>query len=722
VAPLWLALAELALLYGRRLSPRDISAHHVEVPIELEPEIACVAMRSCGFGAKACRIPDLRQWSEWPVLIRLRDGGWALLHGKDGEQVVLRVFDDLLGAVSVQRWDIERVSREMDNVALVVEPVFDSGESGAGCESSHRWFWEVFHRLRPYYGDCAVAAILVNILALASSMFSMNVYDRIIPNAALHSLWVLAIGVILAGLLELGLRTMRAYVLDEAGKRADLALSSSIFRQALNLDMCDRPRSSGQFAGQLREFESVRDFVGSATLVAITDLPFVLLFFFVIAFIGGGLVLVPVSAAFLILALGALSQWPIRESVKRYQYENTQKHAFLVEALERLETIEALGAQRSIQGRWERLCATAARSAMGFRLVSALTANGNQFVQQGASTLLIVLGVYAILEGKLTVGALIGCSILSGRAIAPLAQVAGLMVRWQHTRAAFESVHKLMMLAPKHAPLKPAVRMDHARGDLCLSGVRFAYPGSESVVLDVERLSIPFGEITAVMGPIGSGKSTLLRLVAGLIKPAEGRVSIDGLNISQISSADWRAQVAWVGQESVLFRGTLRENILLAAPEVGDDRLLYVLRLCGLDKIIADHPMGLDMPLGEAGLALSGGQRQMVVLARALLADSPILLLDEPTSAFDANAEYELLSRLRKEFETRLVVVATHRPAALDIASRLVILDRGSVVAEGPRDRVLRAIRQGDVMRSSPKAGQLDPSSRVVMEAEASAP
>ena len=596
---------------------------------------------------------------------------------------------------------MQRLQDEHDGLVITATPLssFDSQTRFDTFRQANHWFWDVFSRLRGHYGDCVVAAVLINLLGLVSSLFSMNVYDRIIPNAAMHSLWVLAIGVLLAGLLDLGLRTLRAHVLDDAGKRADLVLSATIFRQTLNLRPVDRPSSSGQFAGQLREFESVRDFVSSTTLVALTDLPFSLLFFGVVFFIGGPLVWVPAGAAALIIVIGFVSQLPIRQTVERYQFENTQKHAFLVEALERLETIEALGARSSMQGRWERVCAITARSAMGSRFISSLTLNLSQFVQQTANTALIVFGVYLILNGQLTTGALIGCSILSGRALGPLGQIAGLMARWQHTRTAFNSVDKLMRLPVRNDPHQTYIHIDRASGDLQLEQLKFSYPRSEQTVLDIDHLHLPMGEVTAIMGPVGSGKSSLLRVLAGLQLPSKGRLLLNGLEVGQISASDWRAQVAWVGQDAVLFRGSMRENLLIAAPVVSDARVLQILRICGLESFIAQHPQGLDMQLGEAGQALSGGQRQMVVLARALLANSPILLLDEPTSAFDMENEQALLMRLRPEIEGRLVVIATHRAAPLELAARLVILDDGRVAANGPRDAVLQAVRDGQVMR-----------------------
>ena len=713
---IWQALSALAMAHGRRLSWRDLARHSAQVPEEITPEVAVLTLRQHGVFAQVRSMKSKAIFSarNLPVALKLPSEDWVL---------ITRVMDDQIEVRSVQSsgeleapeiWARDRVDGVSDG--LLVE-VFSDVPIGATDTPNHadalsarshqpHWFWRVFSLLKAHYGDSVISAILINVLALAGSMFSMNVYDRVIPNAAFNSLWTLAIGVGIASLLELGLRILRAYLMDDAGKRADLALSAVLMQRTLNLRPEDRPASSGQWASQLREFESVREFVSSSTLVALTDLPFGLLFLVVIAWMGGSLVWVVVAAGVLIVTVGALTQLPIRRSIEQYQYENTQKHAFLIESLERLETIEALGAESAMQGRWERVCASAARSAMVTRMASALTTNTAQTIQQMTNVVLIVAGVYLITQGQLTVGALIGCSILASRALAPLSQVAGLLARWQHTKQAFSAVDRLMSLPVRADPSSTYVQWPSGVDaqtqslGLTLSDVRFNYPRSESAVLKIDNLQFLPGETVAVTGAVGSGKSTLLRVLAGLQTPTQGMMLLGGLSTNQISPAEWRAHVAWVGQDCVLFRGSLRENLLIAAPSVSDERLIQVLRLCGMDKLISGHPMGLDMPVGESGQALSGGQRQWVALARALLADAKILLLDEPTSAMDMPGEQRLLEGLKAEFEGRLVVIATHRPGPLMLANRMIVLDAGQVVADGARDDVLRALQHGQITRA----------------------
>jgi ATP-binding cassette subfamily C protein LapB len=700
-------LSALALRLGVRVSARELqaqSAQFGDAPLSLMA-VTQVLTRH-GVDARIGHLaPEHFDPRMGPVVVGLQAQGAALLLDRQGD-ACHGLMSAQVGTTPVWRattqwqadwagWSLQaRLLASRDSAAMKADVHDDQPQHAA------HWFWGVFTTLRTYYLDSTAAAVMINLLALATSMFSMNVYDRVIPNAALHSLWVLAIGVSLAGLLELGLRTLRGYLVDVAGKKADLLLSASLFRHILNLRAQDRPGSSGQFAGQLRDFESVRDFVSSTTLVAFSDVPFIILFLIVIGLLGGPLVWVPIVGALLVLVAGWVSQWPIRESIERYQYESAQKLGFMVESLERLEQIRAMGAEPRLQGRWERLSANTARSAMGSRLASAITLNFTQFVQQTCNTVMIVWGVYLILEGRMSVGALIGCTILAGRALGPLGQVAGLLTRYQHAVSAFKTMDRIMQLEGQYKPDRTYLGLSRAQGELSLQQLQFVYPHTQRTVLKIASLSVVPGEHVAVMGPVGSGKSTLLKVMAWLFPSEKGQVLLDGLDMAQISPADLRAQIAWVGQDPVLFRASLRDNLLMAVPHVSDERLQHVLRLTGILNWVAAHPMGLDMPIGENGASLSGGQRQMVALARALLADAPVILLDEPTSAFDAAGEQRLLEALQPELQGKTLVLATHRPAPLSLVSRIVLLDGGQILSDGPRDAVLQAVKEGRIKRA----------------------
>ena len=699
-------LSALALRLGVRVSARELqaqSAQFGEAPLTLMAVAQALARH--GVDARIGRLePEQFDPRMGPVVFGLHAEGAALLLDREGDACQAWLAAPSASEPvwrSTAEWQADWAGWSLQARLLASRdssPMKADAHEEQPKHAAH-WFWSVFTTLRTYYLDSTLAAVMINLLALATSMFSMNVYDRVIPNAALHSLWVLAIGVSLAGLLELALRTLRGYLVDVAGKKADLLLSARLFRHILNLRAQDRPGSSGQFAGQLRDFESVRDFVSSTTLVAFSDVPFIFLFLLVIGLLGGPLVWVPIVGALLVLVAGWLSQWPIRESIERYQYESAQKLGFMVESLERLEQIRAMGAEPRLQGRWERLSATTARSAMGSRLASAITLNFTQFVQQSCNTAMIVWGVYLILEGRMSVGALIGCTILAGRALGPLGQVAGLLTRYQHAVGAFKTMDRIMKLEGQYNPDRTYLGISRAQGGLTVQQLQFAYPHTQRQVLQIGNLTVAPGEHVAVMGPVGSGKSTLLKVMAWLYPSDTGQVLLDGLDMAQISPADLRAQIAWVGQDPVLFRASLRDNLLMAAPHVSDERLQHVLRLTGMVSWVAAHPMGLDMPLGENGTSLSGGQRQMVALARDLMSDAQVIFLDEPTSAFDAAGEQRLLEALQPELQGKTVVLATHRPGPLSLVSRIVLLDNGQMLADGPRDAVLQAVKEGRIKR-----------------------
>jgi ATP-binding cassette subfamily C protein LapB len=702
----WAALSDIALHYGKRVSALDLQAHSSHVQSDPGISVAACTLQAHGFDVRIsnARVHELPTAS-LPMLVVLKGGEVVTWYGLRGEALHMRRYasDAQNGEQVVQEvWSWAELSERYAGTAVLVELDEMHAHEVAG-DTAHRkahWFWGVFGMLRRYYGDCVVAAVLINLLALAGSMFAMNVYDRVIPNGAMPTLWVLAIGVLVAGLLELGLRTLRAYVVDEAGKRADLQLSSAIFRKTLDLQPKDRPQSSGQYAGQVREFDSVREFVSSTTLVGLTDLPFAIVFFLAIGFLAGSLVWVPITAGIVLLLVGLISQLPIRKSVERYQYENSQKLAFMVEAIERAETIQAVGAQSQVRGRWERICAITARSANSSKMAASVAINITQYVQQAASTALILWGVYLILDGKLTTGGLIGCSILAGRALTPLAQVASIMTRWQQTKVAYNALDRIMHLTGRYDEKRTYVQMKKTKGLLELVDASFSYPRSDQKTLQINNLAFKPGDTVAIMGPVGSGKSTLLKVLAALHPPSEGQLLLDGVDVAQISPADFRSHVAWVGQDPVLFRGTLRENLLIASPQISEETLLRVLRVTGVQHLANQHPHGLDMHIGEGGQALSGGQRQMVALARALLSQAQIVLLDEPTSAFDEHGEQQLLRALAEELAGRTVILVTHRAAPLAIVRRIVILEGGQVVADGSRDAVLQAVRDRQAARA----------------------
>jgi ATP-binding cassette subfamily C protein LapB len=560
------------------------------------------------------------------------------------------------------------------------------------------WFWPVLWDHRRYFGEAIALSAVINLLSLAGIIFMMTVYDRILPNQAFVTLWSLFAGVVIAMLFEFIARTVRGHVLGGAGKRIDVLLGDAVFRRVLATRLEARSQSSGAFANVLKEFESVRAFVASATLAGLADLPFALLFLGVTALIGGPLVAVPLVAFALVAIVSLVVQIPMKRIANENLRESAVRHGTVIESLEGLETLKALRAEERMRLRHEQSSRVIAERTMKSQQLSTLVLNLTTLVQQTAGALLLLWGVYLASSGAVTAGALIACVQLNSRALAPLVSLSSLAVRFQQARSALASLDRVMRLPAEREEGRDLLSGTHWRGALQLTDVGFSYEEEGRPVLAGVSLAIAPGERVGVIGRVGSGKSTLLRLLAGLYRPREGQIFLDGVDMSAIEPADQRATVQLVGQDARLFHGSLKENVAIAAPGVADESLLKVAEETGVIAIAAAHPHGFDRLIGERGDTVSGGQRQAVALARALLARPKLLLLDEPTSAMDQASETETLAAIgRAAAEGMGLVIATHRQAPLSIVDRLIVVDNGRIVADGPRDKVIAALAEGRV-------------------------
>ncbi len=682
----------------------------------LSPSQALEALENNGF---TCGLVERQLW-ELPlevtpiILVRKSSGGCILLdrvRKRNVENKSAWFYQVILPEVSQEPVEIEHAEIEawFSGYAIMSKPKakVDRRVVEGLPENQKHWLFSTLWRYRRYYRSAAVASVLINVLALASIFFTMNVYDRVIPNQAFTTLWSLAIGVTVAMLFEAVTRYVRAYLLDTAGKKADLIVGSILFRQALSVRMEHKPQSSGTFANQLREFESVREFVSSATLAALADLPFILLFMGVIFTIGGPLGWVPMLMLPLILIVCVIIQWPLAKIMKANLQESSLKQGVLIESVEGMETLKAVNGQAYMQRRWQNFSALQAGSASKSKRFSSLATGVVTFLQQFQTVLLIVIGVYLIDAGTLTMGALIGTVMLAGRATAPLGQVIGLATRYQQAKAALNSLNKLMKMPVDRDDEQEYVADPDLQGGLTLKGVQFSYPAPPMrpgpKVLHNISLDIEAGERVAILGAIGSGKSTLLRIMARLYLPTEGQMFAAGLDVNQIDPADWRHTVGYVSQDARLFYGSLRENVMLGVPDASANEFMRVLKLTGLDQIAARHPQGIHLPVGEHGGNLSGGQRQLVALARTLLTRPQMLLLDEPTSAMDAQTEQQFLRHLHAATEGQTLVVVTHRPSLLTLVDRIIVIDNGRVAMDGPKENVLAKLRgEAPVTATSP--------------------
>lgn len=657
-----------------------------------------------------------------PVLLITRDGGALVVSGILRGPAGARSYEIMSADGSRAEWSAERLEAVYAGYCwfLKARPQQDRRSELPEYSMDKGWFWKVIWRFKSYYVQVAIASVLINVLALIGSLYVMNVYDRVIPNSAYETLWVLSIGVVAANVFEFLARSIRARLTDIAGKKADLIISSAIFRRVMAMDLAQKPASSGSYASNLRDFESVRDFMTSASLLALVDLPFVLLFIAVMWMVAGPLALVPLLTIPLVVGVGLLAQVPLAKYTHESMRESSQRQGLAVESIEGLETLKTHNATNWAQQRWERYTAATAQSAMKLKDWSNGVVNFSLLVQQLNTVGLVVWGTYLIHEpnpaARITMGALIACVILSGRALAPLSQVAGLLVRLQQARVALGGIDSIVERKTEREAGRSYIGLTQVRGELQFDGAGFRYgtggqPGP--LVLQGLKLRIQPGEKVAILGRIGSGKSTLLRLAAGLYAPSEGNVLLDGVDLRQIDPADVRAHVSLLGQAPRLFLGTLRENLDLGRMDrlSSDDELIAALRRFGLDRLVQSHPLGLNMPLGEDGHGLSGGQKQIVGLARLTLREPRVVLLDEPTSGLDDMTERAALQAVADWAEGRTLVVVTHRPQVLPFVQRVIVIDQGHVVMDGPRDAVLQRLGMAAPARppAAPVAASADP-------------
>lgn len=597
--------------------------------------------------------------------------------------------------------------------------VADAGTSAAQAASSQdsrtddihlvngtHWFWGVLKHYGPVYRDVGMASLVINLLGLASPLFIMNVYDRIVPNNAITSLWVLALGVCMAYAMDSVLRVLRGHFVDLAGQKADVVLADMLMHKVLVARLDSQPKSMGALLNNLREFEQLREFFGSITLVALLDLPFLLVFLLLIFWLGGPLVILPIAALPIMLAFGYGVQLPFQSAAAAQFRQNMHKHSLLLEVINGIEAIKANVLYKQMQTRWSQVAKGSAASSAWSRRLGTMSATAVLFISQMINTAMIVWGVYLIGDGALSLGALIACSILMGRVLGPLAQLATLFSQWQKSRMALKALDMIMALPEEGAVGESLQAASSLSPSLSCEDVSFAYPtgtaqgggplaGAAPYVPVVHHCSLHInaGERVGIIGHTGSGKSTLARMLLGLYQPLEGRVCFGGVDIRHLDPHALRRRFGFMPQDNVLFYGSVYENIAMACQEDADDSttkhdaaIARAAELAGVTSFVARHPQGFAMPVGERGLSLSGGQRQAVTLARALVRDPDVVVLDEPSSNLDMESERELIRRCKTVLAGKTVVLFTHRLSMLELVDRVIVLEAGSIVYDGPKE------------------------------------
>ncbi len=562
---------------------------------------------------------------------------------------------------------------------------------------TQRWFRDTLLRSRWLYIDAVAASLLINVIGLLVPLFTMNVYDRVVPNQAEATLWVLAIGISGAFFFDLLLKTLRGLCLDLAGKKTDLIISATLFERIVGMAMKHRPARVGSFAQNIHEFQSLRDFLASLTLASVIDLPFTLLVLLVIALIGGHLAWIPLLAFPLAFAINWALQKPLVETIDRTLALSAERQSSLIETLAGLDAVKVNNAESERQYQWEQTIGTLSRLELRVKMLSSLAMNLTLLLQQMAGVLMIVLGVYLIIAGDLSMGGLIACYMLNGRALGPLTQMAGLLTRYQQAKLTMTNVEQMMALPQERVEDERPLKRQNLQGAIEFRKVDFSYPNQQQAALKGINLVVRPGEKIGIIGRSGSGKSSLAKLIVGLYQPEAGSLLVDGIDSRQLDVSDLRHNIGYVPQDIQLFAGTLRDNLVSGARYVEDDLVLQAAELAGVHEFARLHPEGYEMQVGERGQNLSGGQRQNVALARALLLDPPILLLDEPTSSMDNTGEERLKQRLQSLLANKTLLLVTHRASMLSLVERLVIVDRGQIIADGPKEVVMDALKRGQI-------------------------
>ncbi|PRY63596.1 ATP-binding cassette subfamily C protein LapB [Vreelandella songnenensis] len=641
----------------------------------------------------------------FPAILLLEPGRACVLLALDLKTQKAQVIFPELSDAAVEV-PLDELHAGYSGEAIYVRPKFradNTSEPGVKKQRDQHWFWGVIRENRRLYRDIVLGSVAVNLFALAMPLFVLNVYDRVVPNQATETLWVLAIGVFIVICFDLALRLMRSGFVDLAASRADVKLSSAIMAKSLGLRLEDRPASTGSFTSTLQSFESVRAFIGSATILGIVDLPFVLLFAAIIALINPWLVL-PVLAGIVFILLYALAaQGKLHELSQTTWEVGAKRNALLVESISQLETVKALRAESRIQRHWEKASAFLSRTGAQLKHVSTSVSSVAQWSQSSVAVCVIIVGVYQIIEGNLTQGGLIAAYMLSSRAMAPISQAAALLAQYHQSSTALESLNKVMDKRVERHEGKAYVEKPSVAGNIRLEKVTLRYPDEEREALREVSISIKAGEKIALLGRIGCGKSSLNKLILGFYQPTSGSILLDDVDIRQLDPLELRRHIGYVPQDVSLFAGSLRDNIVAGggSDHVDDDELLRALQIAGLESLVNGHPSGIDLQVGERGQALSGGQKQSVAIARALVQDPSILLLDEPTSSMDNASEEAFKANLTKVAEGKTVLVVTHRTSLLSLVDRIIVMDAGRVVADGPRDTVVEALRNGQIGRAS---------------------
>lgn len=699
--PLLLALLSVCKLLNTPHSADSLTAGLPLIDNKLNSSLFIRAAQRAGFSTGLVRRP-LAEISNLvlPAVLMLKDNKTCVLISRQADTCTIILPETNSGERTVPLSTLEEIYTG-SSFFIQQNHSFDDRTADSIVPKAKHWFWDVIFKSWPIYSEALAASLLINLFALASPLFIMNVYDRVVPNHALETLWVLAIGVAIVFTFDFIMKGLRGYFIDVAGKRSDIILSATIFEKVMGIKMENRPKSVGAFANNLSEFESFRDFLTSATLTTLIDLPFLFIFLAVIYMIGGNLALVPLAILPLAILGGIAVQKPLKNTINELFKYSAQKNATLIESLTNLDSIKSAGAEGQMQSKWEQNIGQISRLGLKSRFYSSIAVNLTAFLTQVASVSVVIFGVYKISEGELTTGGLIACTILTGRALAPIGQVASLLTRYHQARTSLDTLTNMMSLPVEREPGKKYLHRPTFNGDIEFKNISFSYPEQPLKALDNISFKIKAGERVAFIGRIGSGKSTIEKLMLGMYEPQEGSILIDGTDIRQVDPSDLRRQIGYVPQDISLMFGSVKDNITLGSRYADDASILHAADIAGVTQFVNRHPEGFDMPVGERGASLSGGQRQSVAVARSLLLSPPVFIMDEPSNSMDNSTEERFKQKLATELHNQTLILVTHRASLLTLVDRLIVMDGSKIMADGPKDKVLEALKKGQIKVSN---------------------
>lgn len=698
--PLLDSLVLLSQHFGSPCSADSLAAGLPLTEAVLTPDLLPQAAARAGLTARLTR-KNLEQIDPLmlPCLLLLKDKKAALLMAvdHDNDTVTLQLPD----SGGQQQLTIPDLQQQYAGYLFLVKQLYrnDKGMAPFLHRREEHWLWHTLRQSSTIYRDALIASVLVNLFALISPLFIMNVYDKVLPNLAFDSLWVLAIGAGIAFLFDLLMRQLRSYLIDVAGKKADIIISSRLFAKAIGMPLAKRSPSVGAMAKQMAEFDSIRDFLTSATITALVDLPFALLFFTVIYLVAGDLVVLPLLGGVLILTYTLLMQPKLKRTMDESNKFSTIKHGHLIESLSAIETIKANNAEGLVQKSWQQMTAHSASWQLRCKKITSSVSNTANLLVQLSVIGVVVLGVYRVADGAISMGGIIAAVILASRAIAPLAQLANLITRANQSISALQQLDTIMQQQDEFDDRGQLLSLERLKGKIELDRVSFCYPGTQRPSLQQLSLTIQPGERIAIIGRNGSGKTTLAKLLCGLLQPEQGHIRYDGMDAAQIHPSDLRRNFGYLPQDVVLFHGSIRDNILFGTRQVSEHQLIRAIELSGVSLFTHQESEGVEQQVGEGGQSLSRGQRQSVALARAILNDPPLLLMDEPTASLDARAEKQFVRAMKNVSTARGMILITHKMHLLKLVDRIIVLDRGHLLADGPRDEVLTQLSEGKLTR-----------------------